>query len=152
MGVDPKEIDVPVVGGHAGITILPLLSQVNPSFSFTKEEVEFLANRIQNGGTEVVEAKAGTSSATLSMAFATAKFADVCLHGLRGDSGVVQCAFVASKVTELPFFASKVRLGRAGIEEIFPLGPLNAYERSGLEKLKKELLASIDKGISSVRH
>jgi len=28
VGVDPKEIDVPVVGGHAGITILPLLSQV----------------------------------------------------------------------------------------------------------------------------
>jgi len=151
VGVDPKEIDVPVVGGHAGITILPLLSQVNPSFSFTKEEVEFLTNRIQNGGTEVVEAKAGTGSATLSMAFAAAKFADACLHGLWGDAGVVQCAFVASEVTELPFFASKVRLGRAGIEEIFPLGPLNAYERSGLEKLKKELLASIDKGISSVR-
>lgn len=151
VGVDPKEVDVPVVGGHAGITILPLLSQVNPSFSFTEEEVEYLTNRIQNGGTEVVEAKAGTGSATLSMAFAAAKFADACLHGLRGDAGVVRCAFVASEVTELPFFASKVRLGRAGIEEVYPLGPLSAYERSGLEKLKKELLGSIDKGISSVR-
>lgn len=28
LGVDPREVDVPVVGGHAGITILPLLSQV----------------------------------------------------------------------------------------------------------------------------
>lgn len=28
-GLDLKEVDVPVVGGHAGITILPLLSQVN---------------------------------------------------------------------------------------------------------------------------
>jgi hypothetical protein len=27
-GLDLKEVDVPVVGGHAGITILPLLSQV----------------------------------------------------------------------------------------------------------------------------
>jgi hypothetical protein len=34
------------------------------------------------------------------------------------------------KVTELPFFASKVRLGRSGIEEILPLGPLNEFERS----------------------
>jgi hypothetical protein len=33
------------------------------------------------------------------------------------------------KVTELPFFASKVRLGRCGIEEILPLGPLNEFER-----------------------
>ena len=27
-GLDLKEVDVPVVGGHAGVTILPLLSQV----------------------------------------------------------------------------------------------------------------------------
>ncbi|GLJ30442.1 hypothetical protein SUGI_0602600 [Cryptomeria japonica] len=151
VGVDPKDIDVPVVGGHAGITILPLLSQVNPKFSFTNEEIEYLTNRIQNGGTEVVEAKAGTGSATLSMAFAAAKFADACLRGLRGDAGVEYCAFVASQVTELPFFASKVRLGRAGVEEVFPLGPLNSYERSGLEKLKKELQESIDKGIAFAR-
>lgn len=32
-------------------------------------------------------------------------------------------------MTELPFFASKVRLGRTGINEIYPLGPLNEYER-----------------------
>lgn len=28
LGVDPREVDVPVVGGHVGVTILPLLSQV----------------------------------------------------------------------------------------------------------------------------
>jgi hypothetical protein len=33
------------------------------------------------------------------------------------------------QVTELPFFATKVRLGRAGAEEILPLGPLNEFER-----------------------
>lgn len=33
-------------------------------------------------------------------------------------------------MTELPFFASKVRLGRSGADEIFPLGPLNEFERS----------------------
>jgi malate/lactate dehydrogenase len=29
LGIDPGEVSVPVVGGHAGITILPLLSQVS---------------------------------------------------------------------------------------------------------------------------
>ena len=29
-GLDLKDVDVPVVGGHAGATILPLLSQVRP--------------------------------------------------------------------------------------------------------------------------
>lgn len=28
LGIDPREVDVPVVGGHSGVTILPLLSQV----------------------------------------------------------------------------------------------------------------------------
>lgn len=27
LGLDPREVDVPVVRGHAGVTILPLLSQ-----------------------------------------------------------------------------------------------------------------------------
>ncbi|CAL9022719.1 unnamed protein product [Prunus brigantina] len=151
LGLDPREVDVPVVGGHAGVTILPLLSQVKPPCSFTKEETEYLTNRIQNGGTEVVEAKAGAGSATLSMAYAAVKFADACLRGLRGDAGVVECAFVASEVTELPFFATKVRLGRNGADEIYQLGPLNEYERVGLEKAKRELAASIQKGVSFIK-
>ncbi|KAK1268071.1 hypothetical protein QJS04_geneDACA022132 [Acorus gramineus] len=136
LGIDPREVQVPVVGGHAGVTILPLLSQVKPPCSFTSEEINYLTDRIQNGGTEVVEA------------FAAAKFADACLRGLRGDAGIVECAFVASQVTELPFFASKVRLGRGGAEEILPLGLLNEYERAGLEKAKKELSESIKKGVA----
>lgn len=151
LGLDPRNVDVPVVGGHAGVTILPLLSQVKPASSFTQKETDYLTERIQNGGTEVVEAKAGAGSATLSMAYAAAKFADACLRGMRGEAGIIQCAFVDSQITELPFFASKVRLGRGGIEEILPLGPLNEYEREGLEKAKKELGASIEKGISFIR-
>ncbi|KAM7276190.1 hypothetical protein ACFE04_018056 [Oxalis oulophora] len=151
LGLNPKEVDVPVVGGHAGVTILPLLSQVKPPCSFTPQETEYLTNRIQNGGTEVVEAKAGAGSATLSMAYAAVKFADACLRGLRGDAGVVECAFVASQVTELPYFATKVRLGRTGAEEVYQLGPLNEYERIGLEKAKKELEGSIQKGVSFIK-
>ncbi|KAG9156719.1 hypothetical protein Leryth_026896 [Lithospermum erythrorhizon] len=151
LGLDPKEVNVPVVGGHAGVTILPLLSQIKPPLNFTPKETEYLTSRIQNGGTEVVEAKAGTGSATLSMAYAAVKFADACLRGLRGDAGVIECAFISSQVTELPFFASRVRLGRNGIEEIYPLGPLNEYERAGLEMAKKELAGSIEKGVSFAR-
>ncbi|KAF2295688.1 hypothetical protein GH714_033594 [Hevea brasiliensis] len=141
LGLDPREVDVPVVGVMQGLNL----------HAHSQKEIDYLTDRIQNGGTEVVEAKAGSGSATLSMAYAAVKFADACLRGLRGDASVVQCAYVASAVTELPFFATKVRLGRAGIEEICPLGPLNEYERAGLEKAKKELAASIQKGVSFIR-
>jgi len=65
-GKNPAELIVPVIGGHSGTTILPLLSQV-ADVTFTDEEVASLTYRIQNAGTEVVEAKAGGGSATLSM-------------------------------------------------------------------------------------
>ena len=41
--------------------------QTNPTVSFTDDEMAKLTERIQNAGTEVVEAKAGAGSATLSM-------------------------------------------------------------------------------------
>ena len=58
----------------------------------------------------------GQGSATLSMAYAGALFADACLRGLNGETHVIEPAFVASSVTELPFFASKVRLGPSGAQ------------------------------------
>ncbi|KAE8695982.1 hypothetical protein F3Y22_tig00110678pilonHSYRG00342 [Hibiscus syriacus] len=82
-------------------------------------------------------------------AYTAVKSADACLRGLREDARIVECAFVASHVTELPFFASKVRLGRSGAEEIHPLGPINQYKRVGLERAEG-LVASIQKGISFV--
>lgn len=69
MGKDPAEVDVTVIGGHAGITILPLFSQVE-GFKPSDEELEALTVRTQFGGDEVVKAKAGAGSATLSMAYA----------------------------------------------------------------------------------
>ena len=61
-------------------------------------------------------AQAGKGSATLSMAYAAAEFAASCLRALAGEPGVVECAYVESHLTELPFFASPVRLGRHGVE------------------------------------
>ena len=56
-GLDVTKTSVPVIGGHSGNTIIPLLSQVSPSVEFTQQELEALTKRIQNAGTEVVEAK-----------------------------------------------------------------------------------------------
>jgi len=147
MGMEPHGVDVPVIGGHAGDTILPLLSQTAPAFNFTNAELAQLTTRIQNGGTEVVEAKAGAGSATLSMAAAAAEFADACMRGMQGEPGVISCAYVESSLTELPFFASKVVLGRNGIEAVLPFGPLSTFERAAMAKMLPELKASIEKGV-----
>ncbi|KAG2646988.1 malate dehydrogenase, chloroplastic-like [Panicum virgatum] len=153
-GLPLADVDVPVVGGHAGTTILPLLSKARPKAAFTDEEVEELTARVQNAGTEVVEAMAGAESATLSMAYAEARFLEASLRGLDGDADVYECAYVQSQVVpELPFFASRVKLGREGVEEAVgsELRGLSDYEARALEALKPQLKASIDKGIAYVQ-
>ena len=65
MGVPPEGVDVPVIGGHAGDTILPLLSQATPAFAFTDAEATALTVRIQNAGTEARGASRGVPHAAL---------------------------------------------------------------------------------------
>ena len=76
--------------------------QTTPSVGFSEEEAASLTTRIQNAGTEVVEAKAGTGSATLSMAYAAARMAESTLLGLSGEPNVFECAYVESRVSDVP--------------------------------------------------
>jgi malate dehydrogenase len=145
-GWDPKDVDVTVVGGHAGITILPLYSQV-VNAKFTDETLEALTVRTQFGGDEVVKAKAGTGSATLSMAYAGFIFGENILKALRGEKDIVQCAYVESSLTEARFFASACRFGKDGVEEVLPFGTMTAYEKKWFDKFLPELKTQIQTGI-----
>ena len=150
-GVHPQDVSVPVIGGHAGATILPLLSRVSPaSIVFSDEELKALTPRIQNAGTEVVEAKAGAGSATLSMAQAAAEFATACMRGMAGEH-IVECCYCENNVTDLRFFATLCDLGPNGVERAHPLPSMSAFEEEGLVKAKEALKGSIDKGVKFVQ-
>lgn len=145
--LDPIDVNVPVIGGHAGITIIPLLSRATPAVSFPQDQLEPLVKRIQEAGTEVVKAKAGTGSATLSMAYAGARFAFSLLRGLKGEQNVVECSYVRSNVVPgVDYFSTPVLLGKNGLEKNLGLGELSDYEKKLVEGAKAELQASIKKG------
>jgi malate dehydrogenase len=63
-----------------------------------------------------------------------------------GES-VTECSYVESSLTDVPFFASQIRLGPSGIEEYLPLPAMNDAEKAGFEALKAELQGSITKGV-----
>ncbi len=153
-GVDVKTIKIPVVGGHAGASILPLLSQATPAglkAKLTEKQVEQLTNRIQNGGTEVVNAKAGAGSATLSMAKAGAQFVGSLVRALKGETGIVECAYVESSVVpECKWFATPIVLGKNGLEKNLGLGALDAFEQKKLKEAIVELVPSIVEGVKFV--
>uniref|UniRef100_A0A1L8EI00 Malate dehydrogenase, mitochondrial n=1 Tax=Haematobia irritans TaxID=7368 RepID=A0A1L8EI00_HAEIR len=147
LGVDPQTVNIPVIGGHSGVTILPVLSQCQPAYKADQATIEKLTVRIQEAGTEVVKAKAGAGSATLSMAYAGARFAGSLLKGLDGQKNVVECSYVQSNVTEATFFATPLVLGKNGIQENLGLPKLNDYEKKLLEAAIPELKKNIQKGV-----
>eukprot|EP00656_Telonema_subtile_P002064 TRINITY_DN108_c0_g1_i1.p1 TRINITY_DN108_c0_g1~~TRINITY_DN108_c0_g1_i1.p1 ORF type:complete len:349 (+),score=105.64 TRINITY_DN108_c0_g1_i1:220-1266(+) len=152
-GVDVSELNVPVIGGHAGASILPLISRSTPETKskLTQEQVEALTDRIQNGGTEVVKAKAGAGSATLSMAKAGADFAIALVRAQKGEKGVVQCAYVESDVVpECQWFSTEVEIGTEGIVKNFGLGEMDEFEKVKLAEAIAELKPSIDEGVAFV--
>ncbi|KGT94466.1 malate dehydrogenase [Erwinia typographi] len=149
-GKNPTELNVPVVGGHSGVTILPLLSQI-PGVSFSQQEVADLTKRIQNAGTEVVEAKAGGGSATLSMGQAAAKFGLSLVRAINGESNVVECAYVESDGEHARFFSQPLLLGKNGIIERKPIGTLSAFEQQSLDGMLDTLKKDITLGEEFVK-
>merc|ERR1712151_496610 len=146
-GNPPSKMKVPVVGGHAGTTIVPLLSRAEPAVQFDDATRDALTHRIMFGGDEVVKAKAGGGSATLSMAYTGAEFADRVMAGLAGEAGVTECTFVESTITDAKFFASPVTLGKDGVETIHDYGVVNDYEKKLIADMMPDLIAQAGKGI-----
>lgn len=149
-GKNSAELNIPVVGGHSGVTILPLLSQI-PGVSFSDQEVADLTKRIQNAGTEVVEAKAGGGSATLSMGQAAAKFGLSLVRALKGESNVVECAYVEGDGEHARFFSQPLLLGKNGIAERKPIGSLSAFEQQALDGMLETLKKDITLGEEFVK-
>jgi len=152
-GLDVAKTNVPVIGGHSGVTILPLLSQVVPKATFTDEELASLTVRIQEAGTEVVKAKAGAGSATLSMAYAGARFGFSVLEAMHGKKGVVECAYVASDINDASYFAAPILFGLNGVERNLGIGTLSDFEQEKLDnEVLPELKNNIQKGIEFVQN
>lgn len=143
---DPADEKITVVGGHSGVTIVPLFSQSNhPDLSSNAE----LVKRVQFGGDEVVKAKDGAGSATLSMAMAGARMAESLLRASQGEKGVTEPTFVDSPLYKdqgIDFFSSQVELGPNGVEKILPIGKVDAVEEKLIEACLADLKGNIEKG------
>lgn len=144
---DPADENIVVVGGHSGATIVPLLSQ--SGYSLSGKDLDDYVYRVQFGGDEVVKAKDGAGSATLSMAMAGARFAESLLKAAQGTKGVIEPTFVESPLYKdqgIDFFASRVELGPNGVEKIHEVGEITAKEQELLDVCLKDLKGNIAKG------
>ncbi|TIA74880.1 hypothetical protein E3P91_00681 [Wallemia ichthyophaga] len=156
---EAPQYTIPVIGGHSGKTIIPVISQSQPKVDISGDKLNTLVNRIQFGGDEVVKAKDGAGSATLSMAYAGSKFLNAVVSSVYADKPSVIQAYVY--LPELPggdaikndigkdvsYFSVSLQLGKSGVEKVLPVGPLSDYEKGLLQEALPELDASIVKGV-----
>lgn len=159
---NPKDIDVQVVGGHSGHTIVPLLSQVKGSEKLTEQQIDDLANRIQFAGDEVVKAKDGAGSATLAMAYAGARFTLHLIESIFNGVPHTECAYVNLAVDtegatsfkrivgEVEYLAVPIEFGKGGIQKILPIGKISHFELKLLGSASQEVNESADKGATFI--
>ncbi|MCJ1375525.1 hypothetical protein MMC20_006762 [Loxospora ochrophaea] len=160
---DPSKTIIPVIGGHSGETIVPLFSQAKPAVQIPDEKLDALVNRVQFGGDEVVKAKDGAGSATLSMAYAGFRFAEKLIQAVGGEKGIIEPTYVylpgvpggeaIAKETGVDYFSVPVELGPSGAEQaISPLSNITAHEKKLLEACTAGLKGNITKGIDFVHN
>jgi len=159
---NPANLNIPVIGGHSGETIVPLFSQAKPSVNIPSDKLDALVNRVQFGGDEVVKAKDGAGSATLSMAYAGYRFAEKVIRASKGEKGIVEPSFVylpgveggdaIAKTTGTDFFSVPIELGPSGAEKALDVvSGANDYEKKLLQACYDGLKSNISKGVEFVQ-
>lgn len=137
------------------LQIVPLFSQSSHPLpaDLKQESIDAIINRVQFGGDEVVQAKAGAGSATLSMAFAGAQFAEKVIRALKGEKGIVTPSFVhltadveGGKALQselggtVQYFSSNVELGVSVSHFFTQLRTLRSWRCLSLMGLIKSIL------------
>lgn len=151
--------DVTVIGGHSGNTIVPVLKK-KPLISTLASSYDEFVHRVQFGGDEVVKAKDGAGSATLSMALAGYRFAEQVLKSIHREStppiptyvylpGIANGVKAQAKLSSsVEYFSLPANLldGRVTSVDDTILDSLSPQEKKLVERAVKELGSNIDKG------
>lgn len=160
--IDKFDFDINVVGGHSGNTIVPLFSKSGCATYYSKlseKDKDELIHRVQFGGDEVVNAKKGAGSATMSMAYAAFKFVQAILSSIVCRYEKVVCAYInlddsiqgsveAKKLLDgLNYFSFPLTISSDGINQIrySVLENLDSREKLLLLNAKQILLKDIQK-------
>ncbi|PVV03039.1 hypothetical protein BB560_002494 [Smittium megazygosporum] len=153
---------IPVIGGHSGPTIVPIYSRVNKQLQLSEQELKDITQRVQYGGDEVVKAKDGEGSATLSMAYAGYRFVaslldarhgrpttECCYIDLAVDPSGAQC-YRSLGAQDLSYFSVLASFDKDGIHNILPLDNLTPFEQELVKVAVPALASNVEAGVSFI--
>lgn len=152
--IDSAKVEVDVIGGHSPETMIPVLSQVKGQ-TFSEDEIKKLTNDVKEAGTVVVNAKQGMGSATLSMAYAGARFALSLVKAKLGESGVSECSYIDAHgnkaETPTAYFGLRIELGKDGISNVHPIPKLSDFEQAQLKEAVSAVQSNIETGVKFIQ-
>ena len=151
MNRDADAPAVPVIGGHSGLTIVPLFSHITDAH-YTPEQLAALIARVQQAGTEVVEAKAGAGSATLAMAYAALRFCLSLVRAKQGEVDIREYAYIEGGHPQARFFSQPILLGPDGVAQVLDYAPVHPVEQAAIDGMLPTLNQEIQQGIDYARN
>nr|CAH7753442.1 unnamed protein product [Callosobruchus chinensis] len=116
-GQSAADVLCPIVGGLSANCLVAVLSQARPKGT-SPQKIPTLQKIIGESEHDVLKLYADCETVCLTPALAIARFVNVLLKALQGDTNCVDCAFVAQPGhigQFLPYMTSIVRLGRYGV-------------------------------------
>ncbi|KAF5209156.1 putative malate dehydrogenase [Clavispora lusitaniae] len=155
---------ISVVGGHSGDTIVPLVhfdrALESKMKTVSASDYANFVHRVQYGGDEVVKAKNGAGSATLSMAYAGYRFAsnvlaslvDAAEYSAVPDSayiyldGAAGGAEIATTLQDTPFFSVPVHLKKGEVSSV--VDPWHLVRTHEEKKMIAVALEGLEKSVS----
>ncbi|ANZ78013.1 BA75_04492T0 [Komagataella pastoris] len=148
---EASAFDTRVLGGHSGETIVPVFSQSAPEVykELSDEQKAALVHRVQFGGDEVVKAKNGAGSATLSMAYAGYKLGHALLAAINDTPGIIESTFVYLKDSKIKgateaykYINEKLKDSDSSDVDFFALPVV--LSSNGIEEIKWDILEKVD--------
>ncbi|KOB78213.1 Malate dehydrogenase [Operophtera brumata] len=152
LNVNPRDLEVPVIGGHSDKTIVPLFSNLTPSYYQVDAcQADMLTRLVRKAGTEVLINKQGTESATLAMAWSIHEFVDGLINAICGSEVVLNC-YTANPHYGTKFFSGPTNIGCYGIKQTCGNFKMSAYESYMLNNAISAINCDVAIGEEYVRY
>lgn len=155
--------DVIAIGGHSGDSIVPIINNWIKNFPNGENDKDYLKliNRVQFGGDEVVKAKNGKGSATLSMATAANRFIINLVKAIKENKKIKEVSFI--KFDELnsinipnyiknniEYFSLPIIIDKNGIELVEFPNQLNKSEIKMIEHAVDKVKTDVTRGFNFI--
>ncbi|XP_049865517.1 malate dehydrogenase-like [Pectinophora gossypiella] len=143
LNLHPQKCSVPVICGHTENTIVPLLSQAEPSRKLDFRRMQDFLRKVRQSDELILTAKCGFAP-SLSIAYSVLIFTRALMAALDGKENTKVDAFIENNDFGTSYFGGRVRLNHEGVAEMERYPTMSEGEcellQASVSKLRADVL------------